>query len=228
MSTAKHEQIRNLELFRNISQDSFDALMRAAYVQNFPAQADLITEGEPPDFLHIVESGLVELFGTWAGRESTLATVKPVSTFILAASINNRPYLMSARTLKKSRIIMIPSEDVRTVFQQDSDFARAIVTELAGCYRASIKNTKNLKLRTSKERLANYLLKMYHRTGTREFELQFEKRTLASYLGMTPENLSRAFNAISDYGVTVNGLTVSLNDPAALAEFAKPDDLIDG
>ena len=228
MFTAKHEQIRNLQLFKDISDASFQALTRAAYVQNFPPQTELIIEGESPDFLHIVESGLVELFGTWAGRETTMATVRPVSTFILAASINDRPYLMSARTLKKSRIIMIPSEDVRSVFQQDLVFARAIVTELAGCYRASIKNTKNLKLRTSKERLANYLLKLHHRNGSAKFELLYEKRILASYLGMTPENLSRAFRSLAEYGVQVDGQVVQLADAAALAGFAKPDNLIDG
>ena len=42
-----------------------------------------------------------------------MATVRPISTFILAATIRDAPYLMSARTLEKSRIILIPSEDVR-------------------------------------------------------------------------------------------------------------------
>lgn len=228
MLNTKHEQIRDLQLFKDISDGSFQSLTRAAYVQNFPPQTQLITEGDPPDFLHIVESGLVELFGNWAGRETTISTVRPVATFILAASINDRPYLMSARTLDKSRIIMIPSEDVRAVFKQDPDFARAIVTELAGCYRTSIKNTKNLKLRTSRERLANYLLKLHQRTGSDEFDLLYEKRILASYLGMTPENLSRSFKALSDFGVNVEGLRVTLSDKEALAGYANPDELIDG
>jgi CRP/FNR family transcriptional activator FtrB len=85
--------------------------------------------------------------------------VRPVSTFILAATIKNAPYLMSARTLEKSRIVLIPSQDVRAVFDVDGNFARAIVTELAQCYRSVIKAQKDLKLRTSLERLANYLLR---------------------------------------------------------------------
>lgn len=225
---SKHEQIRDLQLFKNISEDSFQTLTRAAYVQNFPPQTEMVTEGDSPDFLHIVETGLVELFGSWVGRETKITTVRPVSTFVLAASINDRPYLMSARTLEKSRIIMIPSEDVRTVFQKDFDFARAIVTELASCYRSSIKNTKNLKLRTSRERLANYLLKLSHRAGSDEFELIFEKRILASYLGMTPENLSRAFKALRGFGVVIDGLKVTFMDRHALEAFANFDELIDG
>ena len=94
-----------------------------------------------------------------------MATVRPVSTFILAATIRDAPYLMSARTLEKSRIALIPSQDVRAVFDRDGDFARAIVTELAQCYRSVVKTTKDLKLRTSLERLANYLLREQKRAG---------------------------------------------------------------
>jgi CRP/FNR family transcriptional regulator, transcriptional activator FtrB len=229
MTSERIAEIRSLPLFRDISDESFEALTRGVYVQNFPPHTELISEGEAADFLHIVLSGSVELFGSWAGRETTIATVWPLSTFILAATISDKPNLMSGRTLGKSQIVMVPSEDVRAVFEADSEFAKAIVAELAVCYRASIKNTKNLKLRTSKERLANYLVKCHRRHGDNpEFELEYEKRRLASYLGMTPENLSRAFNALKSYGVRVDGQNVCLTKADALIAFAKPTDLIDG
>ncbi|HID67697.1 MAG TPA: cyclic nucleotide-binding domain-containing protein [Roseibacterium sp.] len=227
MPESHFQEIRNLALFANIEADRFEALMRGAYVHNFPPRIDLITEGDPPDFLHIVLTGSVDLYSSWNGRETSLATVRPVTTFILAASVNDAPYLMSARTLEKSRIILLPSEDVRAVFAKDSAFARAIVTELAQCYRAAIKSTKDLKLRTSLERLANYLLRQRSRTGSNEFELTLEKRRLASFLGMTPENLSRAFKGLVPYGVKVNGTQVRIADPEVLIRFAKPSPLID-
>jgi CRP/FNR family transcriptional activator FtrB len=206
----------------------FQSLMRGAYVQNFPPQIELIGEGEPSDFLHVVLSGSVDLFSTWNGRETSLATVRPVSTFILAATVKNAPYLMSARTLEKSRIVLIPSQDVRAIFDVDSSFARAIVTELAQCYRAVIKSQKDLKLRTSLERLANYLLRQQKRAGgAASFALDFEKRRLASVLGMTPENLSRAFKGLQAYGVSVEGTRVSIGDQADLERFARPNPLID-
>jgi CRP/FNR family transcriptional activator FtrB len=202
--------------------------MRGTYLQNFPPQVDLITEGEQSDFLHVILSGSVELSARWNGRETTMATVRPVSTFILAATIKDAPYLMSAKTLEKSRIALIPSLDVRRVFDTDNNFARAIVTELAQCYRSVIKSQKDLKLRTSLERLANYLLRQQHlANGPQEFELKIEKKRLASFLGMTPENLSRAFKALQPYGVEVNGNLIRISDQEDLVKFAKPFSLID-
>lgn len=227
MTESYHHEVRKLALFADLEIDNFQTLMRGAYVQNFPPRIDLISEGDPPDFLHIVVSGAVDLFSTWNGRETSMATVRPVSTFILAATIKDAPYLMSARTLEKSRIILLPSEDVRRVFDEDACFARAIVSELAQCYRAVVKNTKDLKLRTSLERLANYLLRQARATGGAEFDLRMEKRRLASFLGMTPENLSRAFRGLEPYGVVVNGNRILISDPDDLVRFAKPSPLID-
>lgn len=227
MPESYRQDIRDLALFSDMDQGHFEDLMRASYIQNFPPRIDLIHEGDSPDFLHVVVSGTVDLFSSWNGRETSLATVRPVSTFILAATVNDAPYLMSARTLEKSRIILLPSKDVRQVFEKDGAFARAIVTELAQCYRVVVKNTKDLKLRTSLERLANYLLRQVERTGSNAFALLMEKRRLASFLGMTPENLSRAFKSLEPYGVRVDGNHIVITDTEDLIRFAKPTPLID-
>lgn len=227
MPESYRQDVRALALFADMDQVNFESLMRGSYVQNFPPRIDLITEGDSPDFLHVVVSGAVDLFSSWNGKETCMATVRPVSTFILAATIKDAPYLMSARTLEKSRIILLPSEDVRQVFEKDGAFARAIVTELSQCYRAVVKNTKDLKLRTSLERLANYLLRQMGRTGSSAFDLLMEKRRLASFLGMTPENLSRAFKGLEPYGVRVDGNHIKITDAEELMRFAKPSPLID-
>jgi len=221
-------EIQSLPLFRDMEDENFETLVRGAYVQNFPPQIELISEGEPSDFLHFLIEGSVELFAAWNGRDTTMATVRPLGTFILAATIKDAPNLMSARTLEKSRLVLIPSEDVRDVFAKDNVFARAIVAELADCYRAVIKNSKNLKLRTSIERLANYLArKQAGAAGATSFQLDIEKRRLASYLAMTPENLSRAIKALQPYGVVIDGTQVTITNQKDFIGLAKPTPLID-
>jgi CRP/FNR family transcriptional regulator, transcriptional activator FtrB len=221
-------KIRGLPLFTGISDGSFDTLTRGAFVQNFPPRVDLISEGDPADFLHIVISGVVELFSHWEGRETSMQNLAPVSTFILAATVLDKVYLMSARTLEKSRIVMVPSENVRAVFEIDNAFAKAVVLELAMRYRDVIRTTKNLKLRSSVERLANYLLSEQKRSEDGvHFTLPLEKRRLASLLGMTPENLSRTFALLQECGVEMDGKNVVVSDVAQLRLTARSSDLID-
>jgi CRP/FNR family transcriptional regulator, transcriptional activator FtrB len=221
-------ELRKLLLFQTMGEECFDTLLKGAYFQTFPREVQLITEGDGADFLFIVVEGSVELFANANGREATMTVVKPSGTFILAAVLKDAVYLMSGRTCEKSRILMVPAENVRAAFRKDENFARAIVVELASCYRGVVRDHKDQKLRTGVERLANRLIK-YHRTqgGSGRLTLPYDKRMLASLLGMTPENLSRAFATLRPYGVEVDGARVVLNDLKSLETLAKPNSLID-
>ena len=135
---------------------------------------------------------------------------------------------MSARTLEPSSILMIPSQNIRSAMAGDAAFSVAMVDELAACFREVVKAQKNVKLRSGVERLANYLLQLsLLQERKKGIELPIEKKTLASLLGMSPENLSRAFASLKPYGVAVNGGSVSLNDIASLESLAKPSRFID-
>ncbi len=220
--------VREVSLFSGMSDEHFDEVLQMAYLQRFPPQVQLITEGDPADFLHIVVEGTVELFGTSNNRETTMAVLRPVSTFILAAVLNDAVYLMSARTLDKARVLMIPAENVRKAMETDPAFARAMVRELAGGYRSVIRALKEQKLRTGVERLANFLIRADEQAkGNGEVGLTEDKRTLAALLGMTPENLSRAFGTLREYGVVVRGSKISLGDMEELKRLARPTPLID-
>jgi CRP/FNR family transcriptional activator FtrB len=221
--------VRALPLFQDVSEPHFEKLMNAAFLQRFPLGVTLISEGDLPDFLHIVVDGSVELFGTHDGHETTLDIIRPVTTFILAAVIRDDVYLKSARTLTPAQILMIPAETARSVFDRDAGFARAIVNELAERYRSVVRSLKNEKLRNSAQRLANWILQAKAQQGNASsIELTFDKRTLASRLGMTPENLSRNLALLSKYGVKSSGRDIIIENAAALERFAKPNTLIDG
>ncbi|ACG77118.1 transcriptional activator(cAMP-binding) [Phenylobacterium zucineum HLK1] len=222
------ERVRALPLFAGCSQDSFRRLTAGAFLQRFPAGTTLLLEGDQVDFLYVLLDGLVELEGTWNDKETTLAVLRPVSTFILAAVVLDADALMSARTLERSDILMLSGEALRRGMREDPVFGLAVAQELSGCYRGLVRALKNQKLRGGLERLANYLITQRLRQGGEPtFTLPHEKRVLASLLGMTPENLSRAFAALGDYGVEVQGAQVTIGRPVVLERLAKPNPLID-
>lgn len=229
MHEDEKSRLRRLPLFREMMTPTFDSLMEIAYAQTFPAQLELIRQGDYADFLHVIVEGSVELYATWNGRSTVMGVVHPVSTFILAACVCDEAYLMSARTLERSQIIMIPVADVRVALRRDPDFAMAGMRELANGYRTFVRHAKNLKLRNSQERLAAYILYQSHGSGDPDtIVLPVEKRHLASHLGMTPENLSRSMKALKGHGVAIKGTRVTITDRTRLAAVAAPDPLIDG
>ncbi|MFC5387322.1 helix-turn-helix domain-containing protein [Aquamicrobium segne] len=228
MTDDRKSELRRLPLFREMSTPTFESLMKIAYSQVFPPRLDLIEQGDFADFLHILIDGSVELFASWNGRSTVMGVVQPVSTFILAACVCDEPYLMSARTLERSRIVMIPVADVRVSLRHDPDFAMAAMRELANGYRGFVRQTRNLKLRSSVERLAAYILQRSdHENAADSIVLPVEKRHLASYLGMTPENLSRSIKALQGQCLKVQGMRLTITDRAQLTALALPDAVMD-
>ncbi len=220
--------VRELDLFREMDEARFESLLNAAYLQRFPGHVVLINEGDPADFLHVVIDGTVELFATLDGRHSTMTVLSPISTFILAAVLKDAVYLMSAQTRTSASLLMIPATNVREAMAEDDAFARSIVGELASCYRGVVRNQKNLKLRTGVERLASYLAHQHLRQNAgATIKLPVDKKTLASMLGMTAENLSRSFSVLRKSGVHVDGPNITVDSVEALKETARHAPLID-
>ncbi len=228
MRTSDLERVKSLPIFADAGADTLRIATAGAHLQRFPAGTALLLEGDPVDFLYVLLDGQVELHGTWNDRETVMAILRPVSTFILAAVVLDADALMSARTLERCEILMIPGDAIRTAMRLDSRFAMAVARDLAGGYRGLVRTVKNQKLRNSTERLANYLLALRAADNSGgAVRLHHEKRVLASLLGMTPENLSRAFAALQTRGVSVHGAVVTLSNIPALEALAKPDPLID-
>lgn len=138
MRDADLDRVRALPLFASVSSDVLRRLTGGAFLQRFPTSTTLLLEGDRVDFLYVLLDGTVELQGAWKDRETTLAVLRPVSTFILAAVVLDADGLMSARTLERSEILMLSGEVIRRTMKEDPDFAFAVAQELAGCYRGLV------------------------------------------------------------------------------------------
>ena len=221
-------QLKALPLFSEIREESLTSLLDAALLQQFPTGVVLIREGESADFLHVLVDGLVEIFTEQNGGEWGISLINPVSTFILAAVVSDQPYLNSARTLADTRILLIPAQRGRTVFDRDVAFARIVARELALAYRSSVKKLKGYMARSSVERVANWILAEAQRDSSQaNIVVPFDRGTLASHIGTTRENLSRSLALLTEHGVRIRGREIVIDSKAQLEAFAHPQRFID-
>lgn len=228
MRAEETPEIAALPLFAAMQPRVRESIFAASFLQVFPPSLTLIEAGTRPDFLHVLIDGLAELYSTNGPREVTMQLVRPVSSFILAAAYTDHYYLMSARTLCASRILMIPAPLLREAIARDNNLAAAAMTEMAVRYRTVVRSLADMKSRQTLERLGNFLwLESEQQGRAAQFELPAEKRVIASLLGTTPENLSRATGSLVDHGVLINGPVVQIVDRDKLAALARPDAVVD-
>lgn len=215
------EQLKAAQLFRHASCSHLAMLAEAATFRHFPSKATLFTEGQKPEVLYVLIGGLIELYSVERARRCTIDVFQPVKSFMVAPILSRQRHPISARTLIPSDLVVLPARVVRKLLKTDAGCARDCMNELAADHLGAIEELKKHKLLTGIERLALWILRLDSQMGHKRcFDLPYEKRTLAAFLGMSPENLSRNLAALRRNGVMVRGCHVVLNDPSGLAKMA--------
>ncbi len=236
MHAAELGLIQHLPLFADLSSEQVHHLLATDLLASctratFQANTPLFEQGDVPTALHILIEGVVELFAISAdGKATTMEILGPTDSFILAAVLLDTPYLMGAKVLTTATTLMIPARTLRAEIVRRPKLALAMLASMAGQYRTMVKQLKDMKLRSGTQRLVALLLRLHRQTGRAggSITLPVSKQVLAGRLGMTPENLSRSFATLRDYGVTVHRDTILLADIGKLEAFCLPDALIDG
>ncbi len=209
--------------------DIHDALLADAVQLSVPSGATLFRQGEEARFLRVVLSGRIALMArSEEDAETVVEFFHAGDLFIIPAVVLHLPYLMSARAVEDSQVLMIQAERFRSLMEQEHALSLAIANELSRHWRMLIRQIKDLKLRSAPQRLAAYLLSLAPDDAGQpaSIELPEKRRMIARRLGMAPENLSRAFRQLSEYGVRSNGRQVQLTDIPSLQAFCAYDDLV--
>lgn len=189
----------------------------------------LFEEGGEADRLFVLLTGAVELYTQAEGRDAALLILWPPETFLPAAALTDEPYLLSARTLSRSRLLALDARRVRRAMKDCPVLAHRATRILSGQFRATVRHIKDLRRRGAPQRLAAFLLRLIDDTGKEGCaDLPLPKAVIASRLGLSAETLSRALHVLRDQGMTVRGSRIVLNDRERFERFCAPDPLIDG
>lgn len=222
--------LEEIPLLRGLSAAARDGLIRSAIQHSVPAGTILFEQGAAPTFQIVVLSGSVQLFGQSAsGREVLVEAVTAPELIIPAAVVTGAPYLMQARVPEPSTFLLIQAEAFRAAVFADPAVAHAVIDSLSEQFRRMVRQVKNLKLRSSIQRVGCYVLALSERQGTPgRAVLPYEKSLIASELGIVRESFSRALTGLEGWGVRVRSNMVTILDPERLARECEFDPLIDG
>jgi len=223
------EALRSTPLLSNLDSKT---LLRLAGFSRLLRVSDgtlLCEEGEPADELLIVLEGQVAVLAQAANGTSAVVEVLDAGSSIgLSSVLAALPRLMTARAVRSARLLSIDAQGLQELIAQEPTLVTALLRAEAEDFKALVQQVCDLKLRTTAQRLAVYLLSLSpEKTGnTTALRLPFDKRLLAARLGCRQENLSRAFATLRNLGVETHGARVILHDIARLRDYALPEDQI--
>lgn len=214
----------DIPLLGGLPKSTRELLLGCSTVERFAPRDEIFQNGEAPQHLHIVLSGIVDLSCTYKRHECTALVMAAGDVFMPAAALYSEPYLVSARALTVSRLLMIDAEVVRREALRSNELALALARVLAGQWRVALKIILDLKCRSPSQRLGAFLLRLHDASQPGPpAEIPFSKRQLASRIGMQPETLSRTLQTLAASGLYLRGREIIVTDRATIEEFCGPD-----
>jgi CRP/FNR family transcriptional regulator, transcriptional activator FtrB len=200
-----------------------------AITEQMTAEPDhvLSEQGAMPECLHVLLDGQVALSSTATdGTTAVVEVLHPIDHFVMASVLTRLPYLMTARTVTRCRLLAIDAAGLMDLVEHEAPLANSLLRSVSREFRTMVRQVRDLKLRTAAQRLGCYLLARVKdgEAVKADFRLPFDKGLLAARLGCRQENLSRAFATLRAYGVETHGGRVILHDIPRLKALAVPDD----
>lgn len=214
----------DIPLLAGLPKSSRELLLGRSRIERFAPRAEVFRDGEAPEHLHVVLSGIVDLSCTYKGHECTALVMAAGDVFMPAAALYSEPYLIAARALTASRMLLIDAETVRQEARRCTELALGLARVLAGQWRVALKIILDLKCRSPSQRLGAFLLRLNDASQPGlPVEIPFSKRQLASRIGMQPETLSRTLQTLAANGLYLRGREIIVTNRAAIEEFCGPD-----
>lgn len=222
------ELLFTLAPFSRLDEQACRALAAQVMTMRVPRRTKIFEQGEIPSAQVAVLEGTVHLLGsTNGGPEMLVETVTSPDLLLPAAVLEDVPYLLRAQAATECRLLLVPAETLRRLVSSEPAVALGMISCLTQQFRRMTRQVKNLKLRTTTQRVAAYLLALNASDEVRGIELPCDKGTIAAELGMTRESLSRAFASLEGNAIFVTGNKITIRDRQKLLDCCPRDPLID-
>ena len=119
-------------LFAAFSDETLRKLAARSTLRQFERDEILFRAGDPPAYLHVLLGGSVQLSAaTPGGREAVVELLRPVDVFLMAAALVSQPYLLSARTVEPSQILLIPLDRLLGELRTNPELTLALLGSMA-------------------------------------------------------------------------------------------------
>ena len=209
------------DLMAGISSDAANDLVASAELVTFEPLETIFLEGQQARFFFCLLSGYVRLFKrAQSGRTADIRIYEPGDIFAECMLTVDSTYRHSAQAVDKTKVARFDIAAVRNLATKHPSIDKVIMNVMSRHLIELMDCVANDRALTGPQKLAAYLLERSASEGRDgAVRLPFQKSLLASKLGLAPEALSRAFSALRDRGVSVNGRNIRINDIEALSNF---------
>ncbi|HSR11481.1 MAG TPA: Crp/Fnr family transcriptional regulator, partial [Thermodesulfobacteriota bacterium] len=194
------QTLKKAHFFSSLSEPSLREISRYFSEEKYKRDDYIIFEGDPPEWLHIVQEGRVKLLKhSDTGKDIILQIHTPGDMFGEVALFDRKPYAVSAQAMEPTTILRMSRKDFLLFFGRHPFVATEMIIDLGRQLREAQATIKSLAVDRVEQRIAHILMKLADKVGVAEksgvmINLPLTRQDLADMAGTTVETAIRVMS----------------------------------
>ncbi|SFH51914.1 Crp/Fnr family transcriptional regulator [Pisciglobus halotolerans] len=190
-------------IFNHLSDEQLDEIMVTTQSTSFKKGEMIYHAGEESNALYIVNQGKIRIYRlAESGKEQLVRILNPGDFTGEMALFNETTHESYAEAMVATKVCRIRREDLQSFLVKYPTISLKILQELSSRIDETEKQATRFSTESVETRIASFLAECLDAEASgRSFTLPMSKKDLASYLGTTPETISRKLGDLEDKGL---------------------------
>ena len=215
---------KGLGLFTGLLGRDVSCFAESAQTRSYKKGEHLYLESNKADFFYIICSGWLRLYHiTEDGEELDMAILTTNSITGENAIFEDGRFTTNAQIVEDAQILSIPLKLLKEQLRKNNQLALNMLTSMVHYQRQHELQLKQYFLYSAPQRIGCFLLGLCPILKQKDgvvLNLPYDKKLIASALGMKGETFSRALNILrAETGIHVSGTRVTIDSIKRLLKF---------
>lgn len=234
MSNLPRSLLKNLDLFRSVSEHDLDTVLQSAQTMRLQAGDPVFQQGQIAENFFILLHGHLKVVQTTPdGEQVTVRYVLPGEVFGIARAMRRPTYPAACIAVEESIVLNWPSSEWDHVIASNPQFAFNALQTVGQRLQDAHTRIKELSTEEVEQRVARCILRLIDSSGEQtedgvSINFPITRQEIAEMTGTTLHTVSRLLSAWKDRGLVITGrkrVTVCrLDDLIRLAEGEESGD----
>ncbi len=187
-------------IFNHLDADQMDEIMQVVQSQSYKKGELVYRAGDTSNVLNIVNKGSLRIYRlSESGKEQIVRVLKPGEFTGELALFNETVHEHFAEAMEETSVCQITRESLQDLLVKYPSISLKVLQELSTRVDQSEQQATRFTTESTEQRLAFYLVDLLGSDNESDVvTLPLTKKDLASYIGTTPETVSRKLKELEE------------------------------